>query len=171
MVTKLTTLCILLMLLLTAGASLAQLDCTGAVVLPADGISYIFNIGGSGGGSSIPGTVICGSTEWTNEVDVFTFTLAGSEEIHLDFTASHSGAASLSLLAACDENDCITHIAPLGTNAIMDVCLPAGIYYILVNDMTDLFYSYFLTLSTTICTDPVVANDQKNWDSVRAIYR
>lgn len=79
--------------------------------------------------------------------------------------------ASLSLLATCDINDCISHIAPLGTNAIMDVCLPAGTYYILVNDMTDLFYSYFLTLSTTTCTEPVVAIEQTNWTSVRAIYR
>lgn len=171
MATKFTTLCMILIIILTAGTALAQLDCTGAIVLPANGIPYIFNIGSSSAGSAIPGTVICGGTEWTNAVDVFTFTLAGSEEIHLDFTANNSGAASLSLLASCDVNDCITSVAPLGTNASMDVCLPAGTYYLLMNDMTDLFYSYFLTLTTTPCTEPVVANEQKNWGSVRALYR
>jgi len=104
-------------------------------------------------------------------VDVFTFTLNGTEEIHLDFAASHTGAASLSLLASCDESNCITYIQPLGASGNMNVCLPAGTYYLLMNDMTDLYYVYSLTLSTDSCTEPVVANDVMDWGLVRAYYR
>jgi hypothetical protein len=158
----------LLCILLTASVAGAQDPCSTALSMPCDTMNLNFNIG-TGGWNSPP--TVCGAPFVSCSASLFEITLASTSTLSVDIAFPGSfGVPHLYLLQDCAGLACVAD-TPVSGDMVWDTCLPAGTYYLVVNEPTCLFYSFTLGVSCEPCGDPVSEEAASEWGTLKTLYR
>lgn len=158
---------IVLALILTAAVAVAQDPCATAVPLVCGDAPVLYNVGH--GGWLTPASA-CGDPLISCSATLFEVTLTAPTELTLNLSfPGSSGIPTLYVFEDCAGASCVDSFPATGGGS-WSVCLPAGTFYVVMNEPTCLFYSYEIQATCQPCSDPV-ANEGMGWGSVKALFR